>query len=158
MEAIQQTVARHREHGVEAKPIDIRLIQEGDIRPWMVELAQRRYPYNFDIRSAEGWVRNIVLRQPMVFLPIRTDHAFLVAILACIPWKPVDMECNVALVCADDGYMWEAMALIRDSIEWAKQRGCAEWHMSSETAYDLGPIAKRVSADVCPPRYLVRLR
>lgn len=124
----------------------------------MVELAKRRYPVNFDIRSAEGWFRQIVLKQPMVFLPIRTDDAFLVALVACVPWKPADLECNVALVCANDGKMWEALALIRDSIEWAKQRGCAEWHMSSETSYNLGPIAQRVGGEVCPPRYLVRLR
>jgi hypothetical protein len=124
----------------------------------MVDLAARRYPQNFDIRSAEGWVRNIVMRQPMVFLPIRTDDAFLIALVACIPWKPADMECNVALVCAEDGHMWEALALIRESIEWAKQRGCAKWHISSETGYDFAPIAKRVGAGVCEPRYEVRLK
>jgi hypothetical protein len=124
----------------------------------MVWLAKRRYPQNFDLLSAEGWVRNIVLKQPMVFLPIRTDDAFLIALLSCIPWKPADMECNVALVCAEEGHMWQAMAMIRKSLDWAEQRGCAVWHISSETAYDLGPIAKRVGARLCEPRYEVKLR
>jgi hypothetical protein len=126
----------------------------------MVALAKRRLGNDtrFDFLSAEGWVRNIVLKQPMVFLPIRSSNAFLIAILACIPWLPADMECNVALVYAEEGSMWEALALIRESVAWADRRGCAEWHISSESVYDLAPLARRVGADQCPPRYRVRFR
>jgi hypothetical protein len=127
----------------------------------MVGLAERRLRlqnHAFDLLSAEGWMRNIVLKQPMVFLPIRTADAFLIAILAVIPWLPADMECNVALVYAEDGKMWEAVALIRESLAWAKRRGCAEWHISSESVFDLAPIAKRVGAEECPPRWRVRFK
>ncbi|HEX3524235.1 MAG TPA: hypothetical protein VHT52_19365 [Stellaceae bacterium] len=125
----------------------------------MVELAKRRLGnHEFDLLSAEGWVRNIVLKQPMVFLPIRSSDAFLIAILAVIPWLPAKMECNVALVYAENGKMWQALTLIRESVAWARRRGCFEWHVSSESVYDLAPLARRVGAEECPPRYRVRLR
>ena len=153
MGVVEQSRTRHSEHGAEW-----RLIREDDI-PWMVGLAKRRLGnHDFDLLSAEGWVRNIVLKQPMVFLPIRSADAFLIAIVSCIPWSPAKLECNVALVYAEEGHMWEAVALIRESIAWGRRRGCHEWHVSSESVFDLGPIAKRVGADECPPRYRVRLQ
>lgn len=135
----------------------IRLVLEGDINPWMVGLAKRRYPNNFDFQAAELWMRNVVLKQPMVFLPIRTDHAFLVALISLIPWTPADPEASVVMVCADDGCMWEAMTLLRESLAWAKRRKCVNWNVSSETAYDMAPLAQRLGA-VVNPRYRVELQ
>lgn len=123
----------------------------------MVELASRRYPPDFDLVAAEMWMRNIVLKQPMMFLPIRTDSAFVVCLIAVIPWLPSNWEANVIMCCAEDGKAWEVMGLLRATLEWAKKRKCVEWRMRTETAYDLGPMAKRLGAGVLPPCYVVRL-
>jgi len=103
------------------------------------------------------WVRNIVLKGPMMFLPIRTDHAFLIAMLSTTPWMPQTPECNVVLVCADEGKMWEAVMLLRASIEWAKRRKCSLWRLSSETDFDLQPIATKLGATEANVRYVLRL-
>lgn len=124
----------------------------------MAELAQRRYPNNFDIQAAELWVRNIVLKGPMVFLPIRTDDAFCISMITLTPWFPNDWEAVVVMICADDGKMWQALALLRESLAWAGRRNCADWRLSSETSYDIEPLARRLGAEEFQPRYHIRLR
>ena len=133
-----------------------RLITENCIG-WMLELGDRRYPGRYDRLGTEMWVRNIVLKGPMMFLPIRTDHAFLIAMLSTTPWMPATPECNVVLVCAEEGKMWEAIMLLRASIEWAKRRKCSLWRISSETDFDLEPIAHKLGATEANVRYVKRL-
>ena len=134
----------------------LRLITENDIG-WMLELGDRRYPGRYDRLGTEMWVRNIVIKGPMMFLPIRSDNAFLIAMLSTTPWMPQTPECNVVLVCAEDGHMWEAIMLLRASIEWAKQRKCSLWRLSSETDFDLAPIAHKLGATEANVRYVLRL-
>jgi hypothetical protein len=133
-----------------------RLILEGDV-PWQVDLAKRRYPASFDFLAGEMWMRNIVLKGPMMFLPIRTDNAFLVAFISTTPWRPSEAECNVTMVCAEEGAMWDAMILLRASIEWGKRRKCTIWRLSSETDFDLEPIALKLGAHERSIRYVMRL-
>jgi hypothetical protein len=122
----------------------------------MARLAQRRYPPEFDIMAAEMWVRNIVLKQPTSFLPIRTDDAFLVTLISVIPWLPSNWEANVVMCCAEDGKGWQCITLLRESIAWAKRHKCSEWRFRTETTYDIGPLARRVGGLPLPPCYAVR--
>jgi hypothetical protein len=103
------------------------------------------------------WFRGTVLRTPMVFLPIRSDDAFLIASIGVLPWMPAEWECNTVLAVADHGKMWQLVTLLRFSIDWAKKRRCSEWRMSSETTHDLGAIAKRLGCDELTPRWRMRL-
>ena len=123
----------------------------------MVELGDRRYHGRYDRLATEMWVRNIVLKGPMMFLPIRSANAFLIAMLSTTPWMPAAPECNVTLVCAEEGKMWEAIVLLRASIEWAKRRKCSLWRVSSETDFDLEPIALKLGAKERNTRYVLRL-
>lgn len=122
----------------------------------MAELGNRRYSNHYDRMATEGWVRNLVLKGPLMFLPVRTDDAFLIAMLSTTPWSPQAPECNVALVCADDGCMWQAVRLLRFSVEWAKKRRCSLWRLSSETDFDLEPIARKVGATEPNTRWVMR--
>ena len=123
----------------------------------MTDLGRRRYSGRYDHLGTEMWFRNIVLKGPMMFLPIRTDHAFMIAMLSTTPWSPAAPECNVTLVCADEGWMWDAVMLLRASIEWAKRRKCCLWRVSSETDFDLEPIALKLGATERQVRYVKRL-
>lgn len=131
---------------------DFRLLVEEDI-PWIIELSVRRYGKDYDYATTEGWFRNIVLKQPVLFHPVRTEHAFCISMLSVLPWMPHLAECNVVFICADDGYMWEAMHLLRASIAWGRRRRCTMWRLSSETEYDVYQIAKRLGATEQSPRY-----
>jgi hypothetical protein len=134
----------------------VKPITEADI-PWMLEVAAKRYPTDkFDLLSTETWFRNIVLKSPMIFLPIRTKNAFLVAMLCCVPWIPAEFETNIILVCADEGAMWEALRLLRVSVEWAKIRKCSSWRLTSEND-DLTMMARRIGANEISPRFQLRL-
>ena len=124
----------------------------------MSALAQARYPRNYDIEAAEMWMRNIVLRQPMVFYPIRTDHAFMVTLISLLPWLPGEPEANVVMLCAEDGWIWESIKLARASFDWANRRNCARWGFNSDTEFDIGPIAHRMGLIERCPRYVVNLR
>lgn len=134
----------------------IRLIQENDI-PWMLDLSARRYSNRYDLRAAEMWFRHTCLKQPTVFLPIRSDGAFLVTLISVLPWLPSEWEANMVHLCAEEGCMWEAIALVREGIAWAKRRRCTEFRMASETAFDLAPIAARLGMKRLIPRYSLRL-
>ena len=123
----------------------------------MLELGDRRYPGRYDRLGTEMWVRNIVLKGPMMFLPLRTADAFLIAMISTTPWMPQAPEANVVLVCAEEGHMWEAIMLLRASIEWAKRRKCTLWRLSSETDFDLAPIAHKLGANEANVRYVLRL-
>lgn len=133
-----------------------RLIVEGDVN-WMLELGDRRYPGRYDRLGTQMWFLNIVLKGPMMFLPIRTDNSFLIAMLSTTPWMPATPEANVVLVCAEEGHMWEAIMLLRASIEWAKRRKCSLWRLSSETDFDLAAIAHKLGATEANVRYVKRL-
>jgi len=129
---------------------------EDDI-PWLHRLAKKRYRQEYDESSTEGWFRNIVLKGPMMFYPVRTDNAFVIAMMCTVPWTPAFFECNIIFVCADIGCMWEASTLLRGSIHWARRRKCAIWRISSDTDVDLEPLARRVGCTELSPRYVMVL-
>jgi hypothetical protein len=52
--------------------------------------------------------------------------------------------------------MWEAVMLLRASIEWAKRRKCSLWRISSETDFDLEPIARKLGAVEPSTRWVLR--
>lgn len=124
----------------------------------MLDLGKRRYTQGFDAMAMEAWFRNTVLKQPLIWLYVRLDHSFMLGVINIIPWVPGDLEFTVILVVADEGYMWEAIELLRFSIDWSKRRRIAEWRLSSETENELGAIAKRLGATELSPRYSLRLK
>jgi hypothetical protein len=134
----------------------VRQIREEDI-PWLIDLGNRRYPLPCEREATENWVRNIVLKSPIIFYAARTDNAFLICILSCVPWYPAEFECNVIFVCAEEGCLWEAVRLLRCSIAWARGRRCKWWKMSGDTEYDMTPLARRLGARDLAPRCFLRL-
>jgi hypothetical protein len=129
---------------------------EEDI-PWLVFLCVKKYEKRFDRESTEGWYKNIVLKSPLLFLAARTDNAFCISMLSCMPWTPTEFEVNVIMLCADDGAMWETLPLLRYSIAWSRQRKCKIWRLCSDTVFDLKPLANRVGAREISPRYMLDL-
>ena len=123
----------------------------------MLDLGRRRYAKRWDALAVEGWFRNIVCKQPLIFLPIRLDNAFLIGVINIIPWAPAELEFTTMLICADDGKLWEVVTLLRFSIEWARKRKLADWRLSSETEFEFGALAKRLGAVALSPRYSLRL-
>jgi hypothetical protein len=128
---------------------------EADI-PWLVDLCKRRYSSKYDAVTSEGWFRNIVLKQPVIFYPARMPNAFCISMLSLVPWLPAEVECNVIFICADEGALWEGMKLLRASINWARERKCTIWRLSSDTDADLSAMAFRLGAKEIAPRYCVR--
>src|SRR3974377_1498329 len=61
-----------------------RILVEDDA-PWLVYLCKNRYSHRYDQIGTEQWFRNVVLKQPGIFLAIRTQNAFLIALISFIP-------------------------------------------------------------------------
>jgi hypothetical protein len=129
---------------------------ESDL-PWLKNLFGKKYPSGYDAIAAESWFRNIVLKQPMMFRPVRLANSFAISMLSCMPWLPSEFECHVVAVCADDGAMWECLRLLRDSVGWARLRKCSRWRLSSDTEHDLFNFAKRLGATEISPRFTLEL-
>jgi hypothetical protein len=134
----------------------VRLLGEGDI-PWLLDLGRRRYSVEFDAHCTEAWFKNIVLKSPLIFFAMRTDKAFMICNLIKDAWLPGVMICNNMMLNSEAGAVWEEVALVREAIEWARKRRCAEFRIWSDTEVDLQAIAVRVGAMPSAVRYTVRL-
>lgn len=132
-----------------------RLLTENDI-PWLYDICRRRYSSKYDPIATELWFRNTVLKQPMFFCPQRTDRAFCISQLSAQYWLPTEYNCNIAFIAAEEGAGWEALKLLRCSIEWANKRKCTTWAVASDTPVDLKALALRVGAEEIYPRYVIR--
>lgn len=131
-------------------------MREDDL-PWLGYICRKRYSHRYDQEGTEGWFRNIVLKAPLLFYPSRTDNAFTITMLSCVPWLPAEWAADVVFTCADDGAMWEVLSLLRKSIEWARRRRATLWRISSDTDYDIAPLARRVGTHTIGPRHILRL-
>lgn len=110
-------------------------------------LFKRRYPNNYDAMAADQWMSETVLRaSPGFFYPVRTDDAFLIALITMAPWLPNDYEVFVTVVCADHGKVWQCLPLLRSSIEWARSRKAVRWRFHSDTIHHIDPLMKRLGA------------
>ena len=134
----------------------MRLLTEDDL-PWLHPLFAKRYP-GHDAYTTERWFRAVVCKDAMNMFAVRTDGAFLVAMHTILPWMPKDGEVNIVCICADDHAGWQVIALLRKSIEWARHRNAAKWRLTSDTSYDIWPLALRVGATSLRPRYEIDFR
>ena len=135
-----------------------RLLTEHDL-PWLLDLCGRRYSRKqYDFLTATGWYTNIVLKNPMVFLPIRTRDAFLVQSIMTVPWMPRQMQANIVLLCAEPDTAWQVLRLLRMAIQWGKDHNCVLWGITSDTEFDLEPLARRLGAVEIKPRYVLNLK
>ena len=126
--------------------LDPWLMTEDDL-PWLHFLFKKKYDSRFDAVTTENWYRNVVLKAPLMFYPVRLQNSFLIGMLSCVPWLPNDFDCHVACLCADDGAGWEVLRLLRGSIAWARTRKCKHWMINSDTEYDVSPLARRLGAN-----------
>ena len=131
------------------------LLTEYDI-PWLNYLCKKRYSNRYDSSTTENWFRNIVLKSPLTFYPTRMSDSFQITMLSVMPWLPAEPEAIVLFVCADDGKLYQAVKLMRDSIEFARKRRCAVWRLSSDTDIELVAMANRLGVTEISPRYCIR--
>ena len=134
----------------------MRLLVESDLG-WLHYLFAKRYP-GYDAATTERWFRSVVVKDAMNLYAARTDGAFLVAMNVVLPWTPGEPEVNVVSICADDSAGWQVIRLLRSSIEWARKRNAAKWRLTSDTMFDVWPLADRVGAKQVRPRYEINLR
>jgi hypothetical protein len=124
----------------------------------LVDLCKRRYAHIYDARTADAWLTNIALKNPIQYYATRTKDAFQVTNLTTTPWQPATFKADIVFICADHGMMPQAIALLRDSIQWARDRKAAEWRFETETDIDLKPLMLRLGISEITPRYRLDLR
>jgi hypothetical protein len=132
-------------------------VEESD-RSWLVDLCKRRYPPHYDTSTAEYWIINNVLKNPISFYMTRTDNAFQITNLSAMAWTPKDQTADIVAVCADFEKLWELFPLLRDSMRWAQERGAKRWRFETDTEYDLKAIMKRLGAADETPRYVMNFK
>lgn len=118
-----------------------------------MSLAFKRYgPY--DPGKVLVYLLNAIANEQAIC--IRTTNAFLIASRFVPTWW-LHWECHVVFLCAESGAHWEAVRLLRRSVEWAKEHECRKWQFSSETKHGIGALAKRVGAVEISPPYKIDL-
>lgn len=90
-------------------------------------------------------------------LCLRTDHAFLILNVLTPAWHPKEPEAHVLFLCAEVGKHWDSLRLLRESIKWARERGCLRWWFCSETEHAVDALARRVGAEPAAMRYRLDL-
>lgn len=123
--------------------------------PFILSLAHDRYR-PFDPGRTLVWLLEC-LRNPSMLL-LRDDDAFLIASIATPSWHPKESGCHVIFLCAREGKHWQAVKMLRHSIEWAREKNCVDWWLSSETEYKIDAMAKRMGAKAEVLRYRLDLR
>jgi hypothetical protein len=127
--------------------------------PWWFDLFKKRYSQSrYDTLTTYAWMTEFVLKDPKMFLPIRTDNALLIAIIHVVPWL-LGSEVQLVALIADEGAVWECPALLRASIEWANLRNAKRWRFSARTENDaiIGPLMRRIGAHEDSPHLLCSL-
>jgi hypothetical protein len=128
---------------------EIRALTVDDV-PWLMSLAYKRYgPYE----PGKILVYLLETLRNRDALCLRTGRAFMIAGLIMPIWRTENPECNIIALCAEEGAHWEAVKLLRRSVDWARERQCRKWWFGSETKHDISALAKRVGGTECRPRY-----
>ena len=98
-----------------------------------------------------------MLPNPIQYYATRTSDAFQITNLTTTPWAPATFKADIVFVAADHGKMWQLLPLLRDSVQWARDRNAVWWRFETETDFDLAPIMKRIGANEITPRYHLKL-
>lgn len=138
------------------QPVALRRIEAKD-RPWLVDLCKRRYPPYYNALEADAWLLNRVLPNPLQYYATRSANAFQITNLTYTYWAPSKARADIIFICADKGKAWETLSLLRDSIQWARDRNASSWRFETETDYDLKPIMRRLGVTEITPRYHLEL-
>jgi hypothetical protein len=123
----------------------------------LVDLCKRRYDSRYSPETADVWLTNVVLKNPIQYYATRSADAFQITNLTTTPWTPATFKADIVFVAADHGRMWQILPLLRDSINWARDRRAAVWRFETETDFDLAPIMRRLGATDITPRYHLEL-
>lgn len=134
----------------------MRRLTEDDF-PWLHELFPRRYP-GYSARGAETWMRAKFRGSLEACLAQRTDDAFCVTLLHGYHWLPFQYEAHVIALCAEEGRVWQAIALLRCSVIWGYEQGATAWRIHADTGSDIGPLMRRLRVPEDKPRYKLDLR
>lgn len=133
----------------------IRPITVDDL-PWVLSLGSRRY------KDGDPGGALVALSQAMrspTALAIRSDYGFLVANINIVGWYPQKRNCYVLAVCVEEGHhSWDAIKLLRASVEWAKEQKCERWWFTSDLEHEreVASLAERLGAWVVP-HYVIKL-
>jgi hypothetical protein len=100
---------------------------------------------------------NVVLKAPNQFYATRTADAFQVTNLTCTPWAPKRFTADIVFIAANGNKVWQAFALLKDSISWARDRRATQWRFETETDHDLGIIMRKLGVREITPRYRLEL-
>jgi len=124
--------------------------------PWMLSLAHERYGA-FDPGGALSFLLQALNSPLTLLLRSCARDAFLIAATVTPPWYPTATECHVMVLCAKPGAHWQAIKLLRGSVEWARLRKCVRWRFHSETQHDVAALCRRIGATPDSPRYVIDL-
>ena len=137
---------------LDALTTEARTVTYDDL-PWLLSLAYRRYR-SFDPGKTLSWLVEVI-RSPQA-LVLRDDDACCITVITTSPWHtPTESEAHVVFAFADKGKHWQLVRLLRQSVQWARMRGCKLWRCHSDTEYDVGVLAKRIGAKQAPQRWLI---
>lgn len=120
----------------------IREITPADI-PWVVSLGTQRYR---DYDAGGGLEALAQAMRLSTAIAWRSEHGFLVGNIVRTLWAPKVPVLHILAFCVEEGHHWDAVELLRDSIRWARERGCAKWFFNSDTEHRVGPLARRIGA------------
>lgn len=111
--------------------------------PWALALAWKRYP-PFHPGAAVNFYQ-AALKTPTA-LKLRCEHAFLIGNIVTPAWRPDDHEFHMLVLCAVEAHHWDAIKLLRESVQWARSQGCKRWWFSSDTTYEVEALCRRIGA------------
>lgn len=124
--------------------------------PWVLGVAQRAFT-DLDKTDCANFLY-FAINSPSFYV-VRTDHAFGCCYFESWPFN-MKMRKAYEVFLADDGTpgsVWGVNTVTKAMIAWARQNGCANFRLESQTAYDLAPIARRNGFEPQHTAYILNL-
>lgn len=123
--------------------------------PDLLVIAKSCYP-PFDQAKALAWAESSMMK-PQTFGFFRTDDCWGCATVGALMFYDAKPR-GVMLFCAGrNGKAWEAVAVMRALLEWAKAKGATSFTFGEDTGMRMEAIAKRLGAKKDRPSFKVDL-
>ena len=117
----------------------------------MVEIATARYDF-MDKDMSKRWVEAHIEDYDKVCI-VRSKNVICCVAYSVVFWKPRDLEATVIFFAAKNAAQGEALAVIKDQMARAKNRGCWAFYLGATTGIDFGPFAKRLGMSAIGMNY-----
>lgn len=139
----------------EISSIIVRPLLSTEVEEYVLDLAfplfEKRFPH-MNRNQVRAWAE--IATQSPFYCCVRTEKAVGIALVSKDLFEPLPQARELFVAAAPDASPFEAMAIYRAMLEWAREKKCMPFTFGGE---NIGAIAKRLNAKIWSTTYRVEV-